>query len=76
MVIPIVFISYSWSNTIHEEWVLALATKLMSKQIDVILDKWELRLGHDLNHFMEDSIKKADKVLIIHQTKARWLCLP
>ncbi len=69
MSIPIVFISYSWSNTIHEEWVLTLAKKLMSEQINVILDKWELRLGHDLNHFMEDSIERADKVLIICDQK-------
>lgn len=61
-----VFISYSWDNPEHQEWVLNIAKDLMSKYgIDVILDQFELSAGRDLTYFMEESIEKADKVLII-----------
>ncbi|RYX86992.1 TIR domain-containing protein [bacterium] len=60
-----VFISYSWDNDEHEYWVINLANKLREKGIDVILDKYEIRLGNDLNHFMEKSVTKSDRVLMI-----------
>jgi len=61
-----VFISYSWDNTEHQEWVLKLATDLMEEYgVKVILDQFELSAGRDLTYFMEQSIEKADKVLII-----------
>lgn len=62
----IVFISYSWGSPEHQEWVLKFAKNLMEKfGIEVILDQFELSAGKDLTHFMESSIVKADKVLII-----------
>ncbi|WP_055437686.1 toll/interleukin-1 receptor domain-containing protein [Lacinutrix algicola] len=62
----IVFISYSWDSQEHQEWVLNFAKNLMEKfGIEVILDQFELSAGKDLTHFMESSIIKADKVLII-----------
>ena len=61
-----VFISYSWDNPAHQEWVLKLATDLMEEYgVKVILDQFELSAGRDLTYFMEQSIEKADKVLII-----------
>ena len=61
-----VFISYSWDNPEHQEWVLNLSKDLMEKfGIDVILDQFELSAGKDLTHFMESSLEKADKVLVI-----------
>ncbi len=61
-----VFISYSWDSSEHQEWVLNLAKYLMSKYgLDVILDQFELSAGKDLTYFMESSIEKADKVLVI-----------
>lgn len=61
-----VFISYSWDNQAHQEWVLNLAKDLISKfGINVILDQFELSAGKDLTYFMESSIEKADKVLVI-----------
>ena len=51
------FISYSWTTTGHEEWVLRLAKRLMLGGIDVILDKWDLKEGHDLYDFMESMVK-------------------
>ena len=64
--VPKVFISYSWSSEQHKQWVLDLAKKLVSESgLDVILDRWHGVVGHDRFHFMEESIKLADKVLVI-----------
>lgn len=62
---PIVFISYSWDDEDHKRWVLNLSSKLFEKGIQVILDRYELNPGSNMIHFMEQSIPKADKVLII-----------
>lgn len=58
------FISYCWTTPEHEEWVLNFAEELVSAGVDVILDKWELKEGHDLIGFMErmvtdPSVKKV-----------------
>ena len=50
---PKLFISYSWSSTDHERWVIELATQLREAGVDVILDKWDLKEGHDAVAFME-----------------------
>ncbi|CEJ70098.1 SEFIR domain protein [Chryseobacterium oranimense G311] len=61
-----VFVSYSWDNESHQNWVLKLANDLISKYgIDVILDQFELNAGKELTYFMENAISEADKVLII-----------
>jgi hypothetical protein len=64
---PKLFISYSWSSKEHEEWVLQFATNLRDSGVDVILDKWDLREGHDAHAFMERMISDADlkKVALI-----------
>ena len=54
--IPKLFISYSWSSPDHEQWVITLATELRESGIDVILDKWDLKEGHDANAFMEKMV--------------------
>jgi TIR domain len=53
---PCLFISYSWSSQDHEIWVVNLATQLRESGIDVILDKWELKEGHDSVAFMEKMV--------------------
>ena len=70
-----VFISYSWDNQDHQEWVLNLAKDLMTKfGVDVILDQFELSAGKELTHFMETAITQAEKVLVVltpnYKTKA------
>jgi hypothetical protein len=61
-----VFISYTWDNDIHKDWVLNLANYLIDKSgLNVILDQYELTAGQDMNHFMENGLETADKVLII-----------
>lgn len=67
MTAPKLFISYSWSNPTHEQWVINLATELRESGIDVILDKWDLKEGHDAISFMEQMVKNPDikKVAIV-----------
>ena len=62
---PKVFISYSWTNEEYKITVLQLAEALVSKSVDVILDRWDLHPGQDKFAFMEQSIEKADKVLVL-----------
>lgn len=60
-----VFISYSWDNEEHKDWVLELANKLRSDGIDVILDRYYLRPGSNLSFFVENSLRKCHRILII-----------
>lgn len=53
---PKLFISYSWTSPEHEQWVLNLATELRESGVDVILDKWDLKEGHDAHAFMEKMV--------------------
>jgi hypothetical protein len=64
---PKLFISYSWSSSQHEQWVIELATTLRESGIDVILDKWDLKEGHDAYAFMEQMVSDPaiEKVAII-----------
>lgn len=64
---PKIFISYSWSSKAHEEWVLELAERLVSDGIHVILDKWDLKEGHDKYAFMEQMVtdETVSKVLVV-----------
>jgi hypothetical protein len=63
--VPTVFISYSWDNEDHKAWVLNLANSLVNERVNVLLDRYELRLGKNLPHFVENSIKRADRILIV-----------
>lgn len=64
---PKLFISYSWSTPSHEAWVISLASELRQSGVDVILDKWDLKEGHDAIAFMEKMVADPDiqKVLMI-----------
>lgn len=61
------FISYSWSSPDHQQWVLDLATRLMESGVEVVLDKWDLKEGHDAYAFMEKMVTDTSitKVAII-----------
>ncbi|QNB11546.1 TIR domain-containing protein [Paraburkholderia tropica] len=61
---PKLFISYCWSSPDHEKWVEELAERLQHDGVHVILDKWDLKEGHDAHAFMEqvvtnDEVKKV-----------------
>ncbi|MFK8297678.1 toll/interleukin-1 receptor domain-containing protein [Capnocytophaga cynodegmi] len=63
---PKVFISYSWDDKEHENWVLKLAEKLCENGVDITLDKWELdKLGKSLPNFMENSIRESERVICV-----------
>lgn len=64
---PKLFISYSWTDQQHAQWVLDLATNLRQSGVDVILDKWDLKEGHDAFKFMEKMVSdpEVNKVLMI-----------
>lgn len=64
---PKLFISYSWTNPEHEQWVVDLATELVNSGVDVVLDKWALREGHDSIAFMEQMVTDPSitKVILI-----------
>ncbi|MBR3328387.1 MAG: toll/interleukin-1 receptor domain-containing protein, partial [Atopobiaceae bacterium] len=61
---PTVFISYSWDSDEHREWVAGFADYLRNAGADVLFDG-NLKLGQRLPKFMEQSIAKADYVVII-----------
>ena len=64
---PKAFISYAWSSERHEAWVIDLATRLMEDGVQVLFDKWDLKVGHDANAFMEQMVTDGSvtKVLLI-----------
>ena len=62
---PKVFVSYSHDSEPHQDWVLTLATRLVANGVDVVLDQWDLRLGSDLPHFMEQGLSAAHRVLTV-----------
>ncbi len=66
-----VFISYSWGNKEHQDWVVNLGKRLMADTVDVVLDRWSLKDGHDIHSFMEEMVKSKDifRVLIICDKK-------
>lgn len=68
---PKLFVSYSWSSEEHEAWVISLATALRDAGIDVILDKWDLKEGHDAYKFMEQMVSNPEvkKVVMICDRK-------
>lgn len=65
MTAPTVFISYSHDSPEHKAWVLRLATELRGRYVDTIFDQWDLALGEDTVAFMEGSIARADRVLLV-----------
>lgn len=64
-VTPKAFISYSWDDDEHRDWVRKLATRLRGDGVTVTLDKWHIAPGTQLPHFMEKAIRENDFVLII-----------
>ena len=60
-----VFISYSWDNDIHREWVRKLAARLRADGVDVSIDRWATVPGDQLPAFMERVIRENQFVVII-----------
>ncbi len=62
---PTAFISYSWDNDAHNDWVKRLAARLRSQGIKSILDRWHVVPGDPLPAFMETSIRESDFVIAV-----------
>jgi hypothetical protein len=64
---PKVFISYSWTSPGHQEQVRQWAERLLSDGIEVVIDVFDLKEGHDKYHFMERMVTdpKITHVLVI-----------
>lgn len=63
---PKVFISYSYDSDEHEKWVEDLATRLRSDDgVDIMLDKWDFRMGKPTGAQMNRAISEPDRVLCI-----------
>jgi hypothetical protein len=50
---PKIFISYSWTSPGHQERVRQWAERLVQDGIDVVLDVYDMKEGHDKYSFME-----------------------
>ena len=64
---PKTFISYCWTSPAHQQWVLKLAVELRESGVDVTLDKWDLKEGHDALMYMEKMVNDPEikKVVIV-----------
>lgn len=64
---PKAFISYSWTSEEHQKWVLDLATQLRENGVDVTIDTWDLKEGHDAIKFMEKMVTDPEikKVIVV-----------
>lgn len=50
---PKAFISYSWTSEQHREMVRSWADRLIADGVEILLDQYDLKEGHDKNSFME-----------------------
>lgn len=73
---PKVFISYSWSSPGHQLLVKQWAEQLVADGVDVVIDIYDLKEGHDKFAFMERMVtdKSVTHVLVVsdksYSTKA------
>ncbi len=63
---PRAFISYSWTSPEHVNKIINWAERLVGDGVDIVLDKWDLKEGHDKYAFMEQMVTdpSVSKVLI------------
>ena len=59
------FISYSWDDEAHTNWVRNFANTLIENGISVTLDQYDLQIASDRFQFMERSVRDAECILCI-----------
>jgi len=64
-VVPKTFISYSWDDDAHKEWVKQLATRMRADGVDVTLDRWHSAPGDQIPAFMERAVRENDFVIAV-----------
>lgn len=62
---PIVFVSYSHDNEEHKAWVLDLCTRLRSNGVNILLDRWNLKLGSNIASFMEHGLSQSNRIICV-----------
>src|SRR5271157_4334677 len=63
---PKAFISYSWDDDAHKEWVRQLAIRLRKEDgVDVTLDRWHAAPGDQIPAFMERAVRENDFVIAV-----------
>lgn len=60
---PTCFISYAWGSDEHQRWVLQLAKDLRNSGIVVLLDRWNVVPGANLDRYIEQ-IMETDFVVV------------
>lgn len=60
----IAFISYSWDNDAHKEWVRKLSDALMQHGVYTLFDRY-IPKGYPLTRFMDRGIDIADRVIVV-----------
>jgi len=69
---PKVFISYSWSSQLHQELVKHWADRLIADGIEVILDIYDLKEGHDKYAFMERMVTDDSVTHVLVMCDAKY----
>jgi tetratricopeptide (TPR) repeat protein len=62
---PKAFISYSWEDDAHKEWVRQLAIRLRKDGVNVTLDRWHAAPGDQIPAFMERAVRENDLVIAV-----------
>lgn len=62
---PEVFISYSWDSQEHTEWVHKLYSILRDNGVEVLIDRYEVFLGSNLEDYMQRGLNDCRYVLCI-----------
>jgi hypothetical protein len=65
LIAPKAFISYSWDDDAHKEWVKQLAIRLRNDGVDVTLDRWHAAPGDQIPAFMERAVRENDFVISV-----------
>src|SRR5271166_3030296 len=62
---PKAFISYSWDDAAHKEWVRQLAIRLRKDGVKAALDLWDGEPGDQIPSFMERAVRENDFVIAV-----------
>ncbi|MEW9924178.1 toll/interleukin-1 receptor domain-containing protein [Clostridium butyricum] len=66
MGIPKVFISYSWDNDLHKDWIVMLTNNLRKHGIDANFDRGVTQKGTiNLNRMMIENLRDNDFIIVV-----------
>lgn len=63
---PTAFISYSWDNSMHQQWAIDLTNELRKNGVDASIDVFETQKGTvNLNTMMLKNIRTKDYIIVL-----------